>query len=55
MPGGGPPRGERSLGKGPRALSGQGLAWPGLADDPTHRSPVKVALSKLKGSGNVHR
>ena len=30
------------------ALSGQDLAWPGLADDPAHRSPVKVALSKAK-------
>ncbi len=29
-------------------LSGQDLAWPGLADDPAHRSPVKVALSEAK-------
>ena len=29
----------------------QGLTWPGLADDPAHRSPVKVALSKLQGDG----
>ena len=29
-----------------RALSGQDLAWPGLADDPAHRSLVKLAISK---------
>ncbi len=30
------------------ALLDQDLAWPDLADDPAHRSPVKVALSKVK-------
>ena len=44
MPGGGRPRGERSLGRGPRALSGQGLAWPGLADDPAQREGPKMMM-----------
>ncbi len=31
--------------------------WPGLADDPAHRSPLQVALSTLwtsEGSANIH-
>ena len=32
------------------ALSGQGLGWSGLADDPAHRSLVRVALSKAKSA-----
>ncbi len=30
------------------ALSGQDLAWPRLADNPAHCSPVKLALSEAK-------
>ena len=35
------------------ALSGQEWAWPGLADDPAYRSPVKVALSRAKYVHNM--
>lgn len=47
MPKDGPFRRKCSLGKGLRALSGQGLAYSCLADNLAYCLLVKVALSKL--------
>lgn len=35
------------------ALLGQELAWSGLADNPAHRSSIKMALSKAKYVYNI--
>lgn len=44
---------ERSLGRGtagePCHWGRSQAKWPGLADDPAHRSPLQVALSNIYG------